>query len=135
VQATDHRSTTADAFAALDRLRRGREQFDLVIVDPPSFTSHQNTVSTALSAYRRLNAAAASVVAPGGILFTASCSARIEREAFRAAVEAGLDAAGTRFTLRRETGQPADHPIGFREGAYLKAAVYRLHNYPTIAAT
>jgi 23S rRNA (cytosine1962-C5)-methyltransferase len=127
VRAAKHTSTTADAFATLDRLRRKREQFDLVIVDPPSFTSHQGTVSTALSAYRRLNLAAASVVTPGGTLFTASCSARIEREDFRGAVEAGIEAAGATFSRRRETGQPIDHPIGFREGEYLKAAVYRLH--------
>lgn len=116
-------ATVGDAFDVLDSLAGRSERFDLVIVDPPSFASNQAAVPRALAAYARLTRLALAVTRPGGTLVQCSCSSRISDDAF---VEAVLDAArsvGRDAHVRRRTGHAVDHPIGFEQGAYLKAVV------------
>lgn len=121
-----HETLAEDAFVALERLRKEGESFGLVIVDPPSFAKREKEVPGALEAYRRVNRLAIPLVAPGGILLAASCSARVPAEAFFNEVEKVLRASGRAFTLLEKTFHDDDHPIGFPEGAYLKSAYYRL---------
>ncbi len=117
-----HRPVVGDAFAVLDRLvaerRAGAPPFGLVIVDPPSFANKTAAVPGALRAYARLARAAARLAAPGGTVVLASCSSRVSAEVFEATV---LDATGERLELHTRAAAPADHPVGFPEGAYLKA--------------
>ena len=121
-----HETLAEDAFVALECLAHKGDAFGIVIVDPPSFAKRDKEIPGALDAYRRINKLAVPLVAPGGILLAASCSARVSAEDFFRVVEGVLKASGRKFTLLEKTAHDADHPIGFREGAYLKSGYYRL---------
>jgi 23S rRNA (cytosine1962-C5)-methyltransferase len=125
VAACRYTSDVGDAFEVLSALRAAGRHFDLVVVDPPSFAQRQSQVGGAVRAYRRLTALALDLVAPGGLLFQASCSSRVTAEEFIGAVRA--EAAARRIGVEElaRTGHPADHPIGFPQGAYLKAVLLR----------
>lgn len=118
---TEYRTIAGDAFEVMASLARQDRTFDVVVVDPPSFARSADQVSTALEAYRRLADASAVLVRPGGLHLQASCSARIDADMLADAVDAGLARRGRRAAERWFTGQPADHPIGFAQGAYLDA--------------
>lgn len=119
-----HAFVTADAFAFLDGARARRETWDLVVSDPPSFAPNEKAVPRALSAYRKLHAACAAVLAPGGTFCAASCSSHVGAEAFLSTLD---DAALGRDDLRLLAlhGAGPDHPTlpAFPEGRYLKFAV------------
>jgi 23S rRNA (cytosine1962-C5)-methyltransferase len=117
-----------DAFDFLESAARRGERFGLVVSDPPAFAKNRAGLSTALAAYRRLHALAGSVVEPGGIFCAASCSSQVDRKTFLASVEAGVRAAGRRFTLEQVRGAGFDHPVlpAFPEGEYLKFAIGRV---------
>jgi 23S rRNA (cytosine1962-C5)-methyltransferase len=123
-----HRSVRADVFEALPGWAEAGERFDLVVLDPPSLARSKRQRARAEAAYRRLNAGAARLVAPGGLLATASCTAQVAPAAFEAAVRAGLREAGRAGRVEHRGGQPADHPLrpSFPEGRYLKFVVLRL---------
>lgn len=119
-------TSAGDAFDIMTDLDRTGERFDTVIVDPPSFAHRENQVERALAAYRRSARLAARLVAPGGLLFHASCSARVSETAFLDQVQRGVAAAGRAASVVTVTGHPVDHPIGFVHGAYLKAVALRM---------
>jgi 23S rRNA (cytosine1962-C5)-methyltransferase len=116
-----HRVHRGDAFAVMDELAAAGHTFDLVIVDPPSFTSRQTGVPAALAAYRRLTRRAIALTRPEGTLMQASCSSRVSDAAFFAAVHEAAGAARARLLEQERTGHALDHPVGFPQGAYLKA--------------
>jgi 23S rRNA (cytosine1962-C5)-methyltransferase len=119
-----HAFVSADVFAFLDQARARGERFDLVISDPPSFAPSERARPRALTAYRRLHAAAAAVLAEGGILCASSCSSHVDAEAFAATLD---DAALGRsdLCLRELLGHAEDHPTlpAWPEGRYLKLAI------------
>jgi len=122
-----HDFLAADVFELLASFRREGRRFGLVILDPPAFAKSQRAVQGALDGYASLNRQALEVVEPGGLLVTASCSARVSPEAFEGAVrEAGFKAS-VDLTLLEERFQPPDHPVRlqFPEGRYLKFLVLR----------
>ncbi|MCB1000006.1 MAG: class I SAM-dependent methyltransferase [Acidimicrobiales bacterium] len=121
VAACRHETVTGDAFGALERLAAARRRFDIVVVDPPSFAPNAASVPRALSAYERLAQLSAPLVEIGGLLVSASCSSRVTLPDFVRAVHAGAAKAGFELDEERRTEHPIDHPIGFAEGAYLKA--------------
>ncbi|HEY6003259.1 MAG TPA: class I SAM-dependent rRNA methyltransferase [Anaeromyxobacter sp.] len=123
----DHAFATEDAFEMLARYKREGRRFDLVVCDPPAFAKSQRAVDAAIAGYASLNRAALAVVAPGGLLVTASCSARVTAEQFADAVKEAAFKSRTELQLVAETRQPADHPVSlqFREGRYLKCLVLR----------
>lgn len=114
-------TTTGDAFAVLRHLAAERQAFDLVVLDPPSFASNQAAIPRALQAYSRLTRAGLAVLAEGGALVQASCSSRVTADDFADVVLETARALRPRMRELRRTGHPADHPIGFAQGAYLKA--------------
>ncbi len=115
-----HSSLCCDAIDYLKSVPEGK--YDLMVVDPPAFAKHRGAVKNALRAYQRLNAAAISKVAPGGLVFTFSCSQVVDKEAFALAVFSA--AAQTRRSVRilDRLNQPADHAVNIYhpEGEYLK---------------
>jgi 23S rRNA (cytosine1962-C5)-methyltransferase len=125
VAACGFTSDVGDAFDVLAALGRSGARFEVVVVDPPSFAANRAAVGRALAAYRRLTALALPLVAPGGVLFQASCSSRVTAADFVAAVHAEAAASGVRVHELARTGQPIDHPVGFPQGAYLKALLLR----------
>jgi 23S rRNA (cytosine1962-C5)-methyltransferase len=123
----DHAFATGDAFELLRRYRTQGRLFDLVVCDPPAFAKSQKAVEGAVAGYASLNRAALQVLAPGGLLVTASCSARVSAEQFYDAVKEAAFKARIDVLLVDERRQPPDHPVSpqFREGRYLKCLVYR----------
>jgi|APLak6261679142_1056127.scaffolds.fasta_scaffold00029_102 23S rRNA (cytosine1962-C5)-methyltransferase len=125
--AAKHDFLAADAFELLESFKREGRKFDLIILDPPAFAKSQKAVEGALAGYASLNRQALAVLKPGGLLCTASCSARVSAEAFFDAVKEGAYNADVDLTLVEERYQPPDHPVRlqFREGRYLKFFVLR----------
>lgn len=120
-----HDFLAADAFELLASFKEEKRTFDLVILDPPAFAKSQRAVEGAIAGYASLNRQALAVLREGGLLATASCSARVSQEAFIGAVKEGAYNAGVELALVEERYQPPDHPIRlqFPEGRYLKFLV------------
>jgi len=118
----------ADVFAEASRLAGTAERFDIVIADPPAFAKSRKEAPAALRGYRKLARLAASVAAPSGILFLASCSFNVGAEEFAEAVRRGLADAGRAGRILRAAGADADHPIhpALPESAYLKTLTLAL---------
>jgi 23S rRNA (cytosine1962-C5)-methyltransferase len=115
-----HTSYCADAIDFLRDIPEGK--YDLIIVDPPAFAKHRGALKNALRAYQRLNAAAISKVAPGGFVFTFSCSQVVDKEAFALAVFSAAAETGRSVRILDRLNQPADHSVNIYhpEGEYLK---------------
>jgi 23S rRNA (cytosine1962-C5)-methyltransferase len=122
LKAEAHDFLAADVFELLGSFKEEGRKFDLIILDPPAFAKSQRAVDAALAGYASLNRQALALLRPGGLLATASCSARVSPEAFFEAVKEGAYNAGVELALLEERYQPPDHPVRlqFREGRYLK---------------
>ncbi|MCB1256904.1 MAG: class I SAM-dependent methyltransferase [Microthrixaceae bacterium] len=118
-----HEAITGDARSAMRKLTEDKRSFGVVVVDPPSFASNKNQVQGALRTYGELTRLACGLLRPGGTLFQASCSARVDPISFRQSVIESAYAAGYELSDLREMGQPVDHPVGFAQGEYLKAII------------
>lgn len=120
---TRHKSFAQDAFKYLADMPEGA--YDLIILDPPAFAKHRSAIKNAMIGYRRINAAAFRKIAPGGILFTFSCSQAISREQFRLAVFTAAAQSGRKVRILHQLTQPTDHPVNIYhpEGEYLKGLV------------
>ena len=115
-----HTSYCADAIDFVKNVPDGA--YDLIIVDPPAFAKHRGALKNALRAYQRLNAAAIAKVAPGGFVFTFSCSQVVDKEAFALAVFSAAAETGRSVRILDRLNQPADHSVNIYhpEGEYLK---------------
>jgi 23S rRNA (cytosine1962-C5)-methyltransferase len=119
--ASKHRFVTADIFEWLPALSAD-EQFDVIIVDPPSMTSKKPQVPQVLAAYRKLYTAAKAHLKSGGLLVAACCTSRVERAAFNDVVKKTL---GGSFELVADLPPEPDHPVGFPQADYLKILLFR----------
>ena len=119
---TRHTAYAEDAFDYLDRMGNN---YNLIILDPPAFAKHRDSLRNALIGYRRLNAKAIEKIQPGGILFTFSCSQVVSKENFRTAVFTAAAMAKRNVRILHQLTQPADHPVSIYhpEGEYLKGLV------------
>ena len=115
-----HTGCCADAIEFLRDVPE--DKYDLMIVDPPAFAKHRGALNNALRAYQRLNASAISKVAPGGLVFTFSCSQVVDKEAFALAVFSAAARTGRSVRILDRLNQPADHAVNIYhpEGEYLK---------------
>ncbi len=118
-----HKAFAEDAFKFLDGMERNA--YDLIILDPPAFAKHRSALKNALRGYQRINARAFEKIAPGGVLFTFSCSQAVSKEQFRLAVFSAAAQARRRVRILHQLTQPADHPINIYhpEGEYLKGLI------------
>lgn len=126
VAACRHRTTVGDAFAVMDDLARRRERYGIVVVDPPSFAPNAASIARARAAYARLTVAGLRLLRRGGLLVQASCSSRVPLAGLARTVHAAAAQAGFAVREVARTGHPLDHPVGFPEGAYLKALYLQL---------
>ena len=117
-----HQAVAADAFRFLEEARAAKREWDLVVVDPPSFAPAQRHVEKAVASYQTLFASALQVLAPGGIAALSSCSSHVSTQMFFELVEAAVSKARRRAIVLGVYGQPADHPFPLvcRELQYLK---------------
>ena len=122
-----HAFVAADVLEDLAGRRERGERFDLVVLDPPAYAKTQKAVPAAIDGYASLHRTALGVLRPGGILATASCSARVTPDEFLSAIREAAIKSRADLTLLEERRQPPDHPvrIAFPEGRYLKFFVFR----------
>lgn len=111
-----------DVNAFLRQALQAGERFDAIVLDPPKLAPNAAHAERAARAYKDINRLALMLLAPGGLLFTFSCSGGISAELFHKIVAgAGLDA-GVNGAIVQRLAASADHPttIEFPEGEYLK---------------
>ena len=125
---TNVRFEQADVFDRLRSLKEEGAAWDVIVLDPPSFTRSRKTVPVARKGYRQLHALAFALLAPDGFLLTASCSHHITAEAFRDDIVRSAERAGRSLQLLDWRGAAPDHPTlpAVPETAYLKFGVFRV---------
>ena len=112
----------ADVNATLRRFLQEGRRFDAIVLDPPKLAPTVAHAERAARAYKDINRLAFKLLAPGGVLFTYSCSGGIGAELFHKIVaSAGTDARVDGYITERFFAAP-DHPMTlcFPEGEYLK---------------
>jgi 23S rRNA (cytosine1962-C5)-methyltransferase len=101
----------ANAFDLLKEYDREKRQFDLIILDPPTFTRTKQNVGDAVRGYKEINLRALKMLPPGGLLATFTCSHHINADLFKAVlVDAAADARKPVRVVKTLT-QAADHPV------------------------
>jgi 23S rRNA (cytosine1962-C5)-methyltransferase len=117
-----------DAFDVLPVLAREERTYDVIVLDPPSFTRSRKNVQTAKKGYRDLHLGALKLLRKGGILLTASCSHHITSETFLETVDDAVHRTGKSAQLLEWRGASPDHPTlpGVPETRYLKFGIFRI---------
>jgi 23S rRNA (cytosine1962-C5)-methyltransferase len=117
----------ADVFESLREFERSRERFDAIVLDPPAFAKSKASVPDALRGYREINLRAMRILAPGGVLLTASCSFHVRLPQFLGMLAEAAGDSGRRIVMDRTLGQGEDHPevLTIPETGYLKGAVVK----------
>jgi 23S rRNA (cytosine1962-C5)-methyltransferase len=108
-----------DVFDWVKRFGKRGQMFDLVILDPPSYSTTKVSRFSAQSDYAALVASAAKVVAPGGWLMACANASEMALSAFKAKMRAGLEGASAR-TLRMAHEPEIDFPVAPHTHPYLK---------------
>ena len=113
---------SVNAFDILKQLSKESKQFDVVMLDPPSFTKSRENIQKAIVGYKEINLRGMKLLKPGGFLVTSSCTNLIPPELFLEIIE--MAAKDARKKLRQVVfqTQSADHPIlrGLENTQYLK---------------
>jgi 23S rRNA (cytosine1962-C5)-methyltransferase len=117
-----------NVFIEAERLAAEGVLFDIVIADPPAFVKSRRDIKTGSRGYRKLARLSAALVAPGGLLFTASCSHHMPVDQFAEQIRRGISDAGRSARILYSTGAGPDHPVHphLPESAYLKAQLLQL---------
>ena len=123
-----HKTIVGDAFDILSKQVDHNKEYDLVIIDPPSFAKSLKEKDKAKTSYFRLAQLGSQLVKKNGTLVLASCSSRIEADLFFLINEQAMNSQDVNFQVLNKTFHDIDHPIGFPEGAYLKCAYYKILN-------
>ena len=113
---------------AFDFLKHCEDQYDLVILDPPSFTKNKKTLNNAMRGYKEIHLRGIKLLDRDGILATYCCSHHASRQMFLDnIVTASVDAKRT-LRLVASHGQRLDHPVipAIPETEYLKGFVLEL---------
>ena len=100
-----------NAFDILKVWTKEQKQFDVVMLDPPSFTKSRSTIQKAITGYKEINLRGMKLVKPGGFLVTSSCTNLVPPQMFLEIIE--LAAKDARRKLRQVVfnTQSADHPV------------------------
>ena len=118
----------ANAFDFLrDAVDEGR-RFDTIVLDPPSFAKNKDAIESAVRGYKEINLRALQLLAPGGILMTASCTYHVDDERFEGTLASAAADARRRVQIVERRGASRDHPVltALRETRYLKFYVLRV---------
>ena len=117
-----HHAVASDAYQFMDEAIQQQRNWDIVILDPPSFAHSEATVPKAINAYQRLIEKGARITRKNGVLALASCSSHITQEMFLNCAEAGISQARRKGIILKINSQAADHPapLVMQELRYLK---------------
>lgn len=124
-QDVKHICIAGDAFEILKNLKDSRTQYDLIIIDPPSFTSSIKQKDIALKKYKTLTKLGVQLLDKSGILMMASCSSRVDKQDFFDSVEQVVKSSGRPYKCLHKTSHDIDHPIRLKEAEYLKCGWYQ----------
>lgn len=116
---------SGDCFQTVKQLADQKQQFGMVILDPPRLAGSRNQLDAAMRAYYRLNRSAVDLLPSGGVLVTCSCSGRVTRADFlNMLVDVGQKARRDIIVLENR-GAPLDHPmrVSCPESDYLKCLI------------
>lgn len=127
IRISKHKIIKGDAFKVLAELQRNHKLYDMVIIDPPSFAKDQSQVQRAISAYKRLTYLGLNLLQRGGILVQSSCSSQVPAGEFFAAIHNVAKGSGCILKEIERSYHPIDHPIRFKESAYLKCLFASVH--------
>jgi 23S rRNA (cytosine1962-C5)-methyltransferase len=121
------RTRTANAFDFLKSQQAEKEEYDLVVLDPPAFAKNRDAVPQAVRGYKEINLRALRILAAGGILITSSCSYHMLPEHFEEVLQDAAHDAGRTVQVLERRSQSRDHPerLGFPESRYLKCYILR----------
>lgn len=122
-----HKTIDGDAFKELRVLIKAGKQYDVVVIDPPSFAKSRDEIEIAQKKYAELTELGVALTKKGGLLFLASCSSRVKEEDFFNIHSQTFARLQVNYELLETTAHAIDHPVNFKEGAYLKSAYYRIH--------
>lgn len=119
----------ADVFDLLHDYANEKQQFDVVILDPPKFAHNAGQVENAARGYEDINLNAFKCVKAGGYLMTFSCSGAITTDLFQKIVFGALADSGRQAQIVKHLGPSDDHPVAltFPEGAYLKGLLLKVY--------
>ncbi len=119
----------SDAFSFLNKAARSGEQYDVIVVDPPSFIKSKNELKSASKGYRDLNSAAMKLLSDKGVLATFSCSHYMPNDIFSGIIKDAAKVAGKEFSILKRCRQAEDHPIvrGIPETEYLKGYFLKIN--------
>ena len=120
-----HKTICGDAFSELKTLIKRKQKFDVVVIDPPSFAKQQSEIPLAKKKYAQLAQIGAQLVTKKGLLVLASCSSRVLTQSFFDINERILNEQSKAFKCIQKTTHDTDHPVTFKEGAYLKCGYYQ----------
>lgn len=120
VAKASHELLGGDGFEQLKRLAGQGRRFEMVIMDPPTFTQKEADRQGALAAYGLLTRLGLALLRPGGVLVMASCSGRVRADQFFQTIHRAAGESGRELQEIARTAHPLDHPVTFPEGAYLK---------------
>ena len=118
----------ANAFDFLRAHQTAKEQYDVVILDPPAFTKTRSAVEGALRGYKEINLRGMKLTRDGGFFITCSCSQHVTPDLFRGMLlEAQKDARVQLRQIEWRT-QGRDHPIllASPETQYLKCGIFQV---------
>ena len=102
-----------------------KDEFDIIVLDPPAFAKHARAVANATRGYKQINMKAIQNIKSGGLIYTFSCSQNISQELFQKVVFGAAADARRNVRIVQQLHQPSDHPINIfhPEGEYLKGLV------------
>jgi 23S rRNA (cytosine1962-C5)-methyltransferase len=120
----------ADAFEFLREAKRRGEQYDTIVVDPPAFAKSRQSVPQAMRGYADINRLAMQLLAPGGVMLSASCSHHVHVSDFLEVIQVAASDSGRTIGILDITLQPVDHPVlaAVPETGYLKGVLLQAHD-------
>ncbi|MBS1509935.1 MAG: class I SAM-dependent rRNA methyltransferase [Bacteroidetes bacterium] len=117
-----------NAFDVLKTWTKEEKRWDVVMLDPPSFTKSRSSIDKAVSGYKEINLRGMKLVKPGGFLVTSSCTNLVQPELFLDTIEQAAKDAKRKIRQVVFNAQSADHPIirGQEYTHYLKFLIVQV---------
>ncbi len=120
----------ADVFDLLREMKQENRLFDTIVLDPPAFVKSKKKLKEAIKGYLTINRRAMELLAPGGTLYTCTCSFHMDRDTFVETIRQAGRKAGRTLQLLEMRGQAYDHPVLLNcpETEYLKCTVLQAND-------
>ena len=124
---TNLEGKVANAFDFLRDQSDMGEKYDVIVLDPPAFTKSKDAIDAALRGYKEINLRALTMLRPGGLLITSSCSYHVSEEMFGEMLMSAAYDAGRSLQLLEKRSAGRDHPelMDVQETKYLKCFFVR----------